>query len=91
MPCPLSLPGSSRSEYLGDPSFLPYSAVIGMNVIKWQCSLCVCYQCVIVYMCIFKIMLYEHISMFLNMFYPVENVSIQIWFLLLLALCFCSI
>lgn len=53
MPCPLSLPGSSRSEYLGDPSFLPYSAVIGMNVIKWQCSLCVCYQCVIVYMCIF--------------------------------------
>lgn len=56
MPCPLSLPGSSRSEYLGDPgdpSFLPYSAVIGMNVIKWQCSLCVCCQCVIVYMCIF--------------------------------------
>lgn len=43
------------------------------------------------YMCIFKIMLYEHISMFLNMFYPVENVIIQIWFLLLLSLCFCSI
>lgn len=33
-----------------------------------------------VYMCIFKIMLYEHISMFLNMFYPVENVIIQIGF-----------
>lgn len=39
-------------------------------------------------MCIVKIMFYEHISMFLNMLYSVENVISQVWFLLLLALSF---
>lgn len=42
------------------------------------------------FLCIFKI-IYEHIFMFLNMFYPiVYNVIILIWFVLFLALSFCS-